>query len=110
MGANRSPYNQPSRYLAISRASTLHLAEMAIAHLHPLFAEELLVGVLSDTPVVPIHGPREPKATLAQGLGAERGYSYFSFDDDVTLYDGEATAGFGEGLFAVPVRRVWEVE
>jgi len=26
----------------------------------------------------------------------------------VVLYDGEATAGFGDGLYAVPLRRLWE--
>ena len=26
----------------------------------------------------------------------------------VVLYDGEATAGFGDGLYAVPIRRLWE--
>lgn len=25
-----------------------------------------------------------------------------------TLYDGEATAGFGERLYAVPLRQLWE--
>ena len=31
-----------------------------------------------------------------------------SFSAGVVLYDGEATAGFGEGLYAVPVRKLWE--
>ena len=26
----------------------------------------------------------------------------------VVLYDGETTASFGEGLFAVPMRALWE--
>jgi hypothetical protein len=26
----------------------------------------------------------------------------------VVLYDGETTASFGDGLFAVPVRALWE--
>ena len=26
----------------------------------------------------------------------------------VVLYDGEATTGFGDGLYAVPIRRLWE--
>jgi hypothetical protein len=27
---------------------------------------------------------------------------------DVALYDGEASASFGGGLFAVPIRALWE--
>ena len=30
------------------------------------------------------------------------------FKAGVVLYDGEACAGFGEGLYAVPIRRLWE--
>jgi hypothetical protein len=30
------------------------------------------------------------------------------FTTGVVLYDGEATAGFGDGLYAVPIRRLWE--
>lgn len=31
-----------------------------------------------------------------------------AFTAGVLLYDGETTAGFGDGLFAVPLRRLWE--
>lgn len=30
------------------------------------------------------------------------------FKAGVVLYDGEVTAPFGEGLYAVPIRRLWE--
>ena len=30
------------------------------------------------------------------------------FTNGVVLYDGEMTAGFGDGLYAVPIRRLWE--
>ncbi len=30
------------------------------------------------------------------------------FASGVVLYDGETTASFGDGLFAVPVRSLWE--
>jgi len=30
------------------------------------------------------------------------------FATGVVLYDGEVTAPFGDGLFAVPIRRLWE--
>lgn len=30
------------------------------------------------------------------------------FTCGVVLYDGEASVGFGDGLFAVPVRALWE--
>jgi len=31
------------------------------------------------------------------------------FASGVVLYDGEATAGFGDSLYAVPIRRLWEL-
>ena len=30
------------------------------------------------------------------------------FAGGVVLYDGETTAGFGDGMFAVPLRTLWE--
>ena len=32
------------------------------------------------------------------------------FAAGVVLYDGEASAPFGEGLFAVPIRALWETK
>ena len=32
-----------------------------------------------------------------------------SFTAGVVLYDGENSVGFGPGLFAVPIRALWEV-
>lgn len=59
---------------------------MAAERLFPRFAEPRLKEALADTPVVLIHGPRQcGKTTLAQHLGAKAGYTYKSFDDDVTL-------------------------
>ena len=44
-----------------------------------------LMEALADTPVVLIHGPRQcGKTTLARTLEKKK-YTYFSFDDDVTL-------------------------
>ena len=44
-----------------------------------------MVEALADTSAVLIHGPRQcGKTTLAQVFGRERGYIYFSFDDEVT--------------------------
>lgn len=58
---------------------------------YPRFAKPGLIEALADTPVVLIHGPRQcGKTTLAQDVGREQAYAYFSFDDDVTL--GAATA------------------
>ena len=39
---------------------------------------------------------------LREAVGSSR------FRGGVVLYDGEVSAGFGEGLYAVPVRRLWE--
>lgn len=56
------------------------------APLHPRFAESALLEALGDSPVVLIHGPRQcGKTTLAQRVGEREGYTYFSFDDKVTL-------------------------
>jgi len=59
---------------------------MEPATVYARFAETPLVEMLADTPVVLIHGPRQcGKTTLARAVGEDRGYSYFSFDDNVTL-------------------------
>ena len=42
-------------------------------------------------------GIRKLKATVGR-----------NFAGGVVLYDGEITASFGEGLFAVPIRSLWE--
>lgn len=53
--------------------------------LRPRFALPRLLESLADTPVVLIHGPRQcGKTTLAQIVGRDQGYAYFSFDEDVT--------------------------
>ncbi|RIK08346.1 MAG: AAA family ATPase [Acidobacteria bacterium] len=73
---------------------------MSETHLYPRFAETRLVEALEDTPVVLVHGPRQcGKTTLARMAGDRRGYSYFSFDDDVTLAAArEDPAGFAGDL------------
>ena len=59
---------------------------VAAAPLYPRFASARLAEALTDTPVVLIHGPRQcGKTTLAQMVGDPRGYTYFSFDDEVAL-------------------------
>ncbi len=59
--------------------------------LHPRFVEPHLAEALSDTPVVLVHGPRQcGKTTLARMAGDPRGYTYFSFDDDVALAAAQA--------------------
>ena len=58
---------------------------MANDRAYPRFAETRLIEALADTPVVLIHGPRQcGKTTLAQAVGRRRGYTYFTFDDEVT--------------------------
>lgn len=53
---------------------------------YPRFVERRVIEALADTPVVLIHGPRQcGKTTLAQKVGENAGYTYLSFDDDVTL-------------------------
>lgn len=59
--------------------------------IHPRLLEPRLIEALADTPVVLIHGPRQcGKTTLAQLVGKSRGYTYFSFDDDVVLAAAQA--------------------
>jgi predicted AAA+ superfamily ATPase len=43
-----------------------------------------------------------------RGLRKLRGAAGKRFAAGVVLYDGDASVGFGEGLFAVPVRALWE--
>ena len=59
--------------------------------LYPRFAERRLTEALADSPAVLIHGPRQcGKTTLAQTVGTRAGYTYMTFDDEVTR--GVATA------------------
>ena len=49
---------------------------------YPRLLQPRLEEALGDTPVVLIHGPRQcGKTTLAQKVGKQRGYRYFTFDD-----------------------------
>jgi len=60
------------------------------------FVKASLAEAVSDTPVVLIHGPRQcGKTTLAKTFGEPKGYTYFSFDDDVAAAAAKADpAGF----------------
>jgi len=44
-----------------------------------------------------------------RGLRKLRDAAGKRFVAGVVLYDGSATASFGDGLFAVPVRRLWDM-
>ena len=44
-----------------------------------------------------------------RGLRKLRDAAGMRFAAGVVLYDGEASVGFGEGLFAVPIRALWEL-
>jgi len=48
------------------------------------------------------------RATDFRGLRKLKEAAGRRFASGVVLYDGETTAGFGDGLYAVPVRRLWE--
>ncbi len=67
---------------------------------YPRYVERRLTEALADTPVVLIHGPRQcGKTTLARRVGDALGYSYFSFDDGVTLAAARADpVGFADDL------------
>lgn len=52
--------------------------------LYPRYLRRRLLEALADSPVTLIHGPRQSgKTTLARLVGAELGYEYVTFDDDV---------------------------
>lgn len=52
----------------------------------PRYIRPRLLEALADTPAVLIHGPRQcGKTTLAQLVGEELGYRYFTFDDATVL-------------------------
>ena len=87
---------------------------------------------MGDTPVVLVHGPRQcGKTTLARIVGDVAGVEIKAaatvmekdfrglkklrettgerFAAGVVMYDGEHVAGFGDNLYAVPIRALWEM-
>lgn len=74
-----------ARKVAIGRRKTYN-QPMPSESLYQRFSKTLLTESLADTPVVLVHGPRQcGKTTLARAVGEERNYTYFTFDDEVTL-------------------------
>jgi putative transposase len=59
------------------------------------FTEEQRVAILREADKAPV-----PEVAGKHKVSAQAG---------VVLYDGEATVRFGDGLFAVPVRALWEL-
>lgn len=58
---------------------------MPLARHYPRHLTPRLRAALRDTPAVLIHGPRQcGKTTLAKEVGEKLGYTYVTFDDDVT--------------------------
>jgi hypothetical protein len=57
-------------------------------------------------------GPKESGATVTpadfRGLHKLKEAAGSHFAGGVVLYDGEVSASFGDGLFAVPIRALWE--
>lgn len=45
-----------------------------------------------------------------RGLRKLKGASGKRFSAGVVVYDGESSVGFGDGLFAVPIRALWEIQ
>ena len=90
------PFNQPHSNLAISRTQRLRLAAMRDPRVYPRHLAPRLREALADSPVVLLHGPRQcGKTTLARMIGDAAGYTYFTFDDAVTLTSAVADpAGF----------------
>ncbi len=64
----------------------LQLAGMKTDAIIPRYVLPRLLAALKDSPAVLIHGPRQcGKTTLAQIVGQEKGYRYYSFDNIVIL-------------------------
>ena len=52
--------------------------------LYPRYLRPRIAEALADSPAVLIYGPRQcGKTTLARLVGGEKGFAYFTFDDDV---------------------------
>lgn len=84
--ADRLAYNLPILNFAICRHLELLSADVRPAPLMQRLAAERVLEALEESPVVLIHGPRQSgKTTLAKEIGGQRGYAYFSLDDDALL-------------------------
>lgn len=76
------------------------ISRMPEPWLYPRLIRPRLEEALEDSPVVLLHGPRQSgKTTLAQWVGRERGYSYYTFDDGAALAAAnEDPTGFVDAL------------
>ena len=77
--------NQPLLYLQ-SAAGECYYYHMNSKSLYPRYLYPRVLEALADSPAVLIHGARQcGKTTLAQVIGSENGYAYYTFDDDIQL-------------------------
>ena len=84
--------------LTIGRPQTFHLAEL---DLDIEFGPRMLAGVEIKAAATVTAADFRGLPKLKQAAGSR-------FAGGVVLYDGKTCAGFGDGLPAVPLRKVWE--
>lgn len=73
---------------------------MTLNSYYPRYSQAHLREAIKDNPVVLIHGSRQcGKTTLAQVIGAELGYHYITFDDDIQVQAARSDPmGYVQGL------------
>ena len=98
-------------YLELQRQASWHDAPMSFYHFRDRDGVE--VDIVLECGAQALAGVEfKAGATVTasdfRGLRKLRDATGDRFAGGVVLYDGETSAGFGDGLYAVPLRSLWE--
>ena len=97
-------------YQELRRQGTWHTSPVEFFHYRDKDQYEVDVVMESGGLVAGVEVKAGATVTRSdfRGLGRLKNACGVSFSAGVVLYDGEAVVSFGEGLYAVPVRLLWD--
>ena len=98
-------------YLELQRQSSWHDAPMSFFHFRDRDGVEVDIVIERGTQAlagVEVKAGATVTASDFRGLRKLRDAAGDRFAGGVVLYDGETSAGFGDRLYAVPIRSIWE--